>query len=75
MRSRLAAHVLHAGRDGRETTAKARAAGPSSLAYFEKQVDPDGELEPVERQRRAESAKAAYFLRLAMKSVKSRRAS
>jgi hypothetical protein len=40
---------------------------------FEKQVDPDGQLKPAERARRAESARKAYFLRLALKSSTGRR--
>jgi hypothetical protein len=42
---------------------------------FEREVDPDGELPIEERQRRAEHARKAYFLRLALASAKARRAS
>ena len=73
--ARLAAHILHATRDPKETTAAATKAGPGSIDYFERQVDPDGLLEPVERRRRAESAKKAYFLKLSMKSAAARRRS
>lgn len=73
MQARMAAHVLHATHDPKETTAAATKAGPGSINYFEKQVDPDGLLEPVERRRRAESAKKAYFLRLSMKSAAARK--
>jgi hypothetical protein len=41
---------------------------------FEKQVDPDGVLTPDERRRRADHARKAYFLSLALKSAKARRA-
>lgn len=50
-------------------TAKAR---QSFLARFEHQVDPDGVLEPAERQRRAEAAKRAHFKRLGIRSGQSR---
>lgn len=55
--------------DRREMTAAARAA---SMSRFERQVDPDGLLDPVERATRAEFAKKAYFTLLATKSAKAR---
>lgn len=72
LRARLAAHSLHA-RVSDETahTAPARRA---FLARFEREVDPLGELPVEERQRRAEHARKAYFTRLALASVKARRA-
>lgn len=70
MRARMAAHMLHAKRDPRETTAKAREA---FLGRFERAVDPDGTLPPAERQRRAEAARKAYFTGLAYKSSRARR--
>jgi hypothetical protein len=42
------------------------------LSRFEKQVDPQGVLAPEERARRAESARRAYFQRLALASSKAR---
>jgi hypothetical protein len=68
MRSRLAAHTLHA--QGKTNTAPARAAFNERWA---RQVDPDGVLDPQERERRAEHAKRAHFTRLALKSAKARR--
>lgn len=53
-------------------TANARKA---ALDRFEREVDPDGVLDPVERARRAEHARKAYFTRLALKSAKARRRS
>jgi hypothetical protein len=52
-------------------TAPARAA---LLSSFERQVDPDGSLDPIERARRAEHARKAHLLRLALKSAQARRA-
>jgi hypothetical protein len=43
------------------------------MARLDQQVDPEGKLPEDERRRRAESAKKAYFLGLAMKSAKARR--
>jgi len=49
------------------------AARKSFLSRFEREVDPDGLLEPQERARRAEHAKKAYFLKLALRSSESRK--
>lgn len=68
LRAKLAAHRLHAS--GGTNTAPARAA---FLARFEREVDPDGTLDPAERARRAEHAKRAYMTSLALKSARSRR--
>ena len=70
LRARMAAHHLHAGiPDAAAHTAPARAA---FLARFEREVDPDGVLDPRERARRAEHARKAYFLRLALASAPAR---
>jgi hypothetical protein len=66
----VAAHALHAQvTDPAKHTAPARAA---FLSRFEREVDPDGVLDPQERARRAEHAKKAYFMRLALASSKAR---
>jgi hypothetical protein len=39
---------------------------------FYEQVDPDRSLSPEERERRASSARRAYFVRLAMSSSRAR---
>ena len=70
LRARLAAHTLHSKVDSTEHTRKARDA---FLARFEAEVDPEGELAPEERRRRAEQAKRAHMTRLAMASAKARR--
>lgn len=66
---RLGAYVQHARHDPRETTAAARVA---FLARFEREVDERGLLDPAERRRRAESARKAYFTRLALASASAR---
>jgi hypothetical protein len=68
IRARIAAHHLHA--QGGTNTGPARAA---FLDRFERQVDPDGVLNPEERARRAAHAKTAYFTALALRSAKARR--
>jgi hypothetical protein len=73
LRARLAAHSLHA-----QVTDPAAHTAPARRAFldrFEREVDPDGLLPAAERQRRAEHARKAYFLRLALASAKARRAS
>ncbi len=67
--ARMGAHALHAKRDPRETTRKARQA---FLDRFERQVDPDGLLEPAERARRADQARSAYFAHLSYRGVRAR---
>lgn len=54
--ARLAAHALHA--QGGTNTAPARKA---FMSRFEREVDPEGVLDPKERAKRAEHAKSAYF--------------
>ena len=72
LRARMAAHLLHARiKDPAKHTAPARAA---FLSRFEREVDPDGVLEPAERAKRAEHARKAYFIRLALASRKARAA-
>ena len=70
-RARLGAHTSWANTvDPASRTAKAREA---AVGRFEKQVDPDGTMEPGERTRRAEHAKKAYFAQIALKSHTARR--
>jgi hypothetical protein len=72
LRARIASHESWA----RPPDASARTA-PGRKAFldrFERQVDPNGELPPTERARRAEHARKAYFARLALKSARARRA-
>jgi hypothetical protein len=68
MRSRLAAHTMHAR--GGTSTAAATAA---FLSKFEREVDPDGVLAPDVRAKRAEHARKAHMTRLALKSAQARR--
>ena len=63
----IGAQALHAKYDSRELTKNARDA---FMSRFEREVDPEGKLDPVGRMRRAEHAKKAYFARLALASAK-----
>jgi hypothetical protein len=67
----MAAHAMHAQHDAQATTVNGRTA---FLARFEREVDPDGTLDPQERARRAEHARRAYMARLSLASAKARRA-
>lgn len=70
LRARLAAFALHAQRDPQETTQAAR---QTFLTRFEREVDPDQRLPEAERVRRAEAARKAYFVKLALRSAVARR--
>jgi hypothetical protein len=71
MHSRAASHARWSREADRSAaTAPARA---GMQARFERQVDPDGVLDPIERAKRAESARKAYFADLTRKSIAARR--
>ncbi len=70
LRARLAAHTLHSRVDPTQHTAPARKA---FLERFEREVDPDGKLDPADRARRADHARKAYFAGLSLKSAQARR--
>lgn len=54
--------------------ADATKAGRNAFASkFEREVDPDGILDPAERAKRAASLRSAYFSRLALQSAQARR--
>jgi hypothetical protein len=52
-----------------DRSARTRPAREAVLKRFEREVDPDNELPPDERRRRAEHAKRAYMLGLAKRAV------
>jgi hypothetical protein len=71
IRAQIAAHESWAHTEDRSArTANARKA---MLDKFERQVDPNNELAPSERAKRAEHLRKAHFKRLALKSARSRR--
>jgi hypothetical protein len=72
LRGKIAVHTSWANTTDRSArTAPGRKA---ALERFEREVDPEGVLEPAERARRAEHARKAYFSRLAYLSARARRA-
>jgi hypothetical protein len=70
LRARIGGYARAAKYDAGELTAKARR---GFEARFEREVDPEGVLPPVERARRAEAARKAYMTKLAMRSRAARR--
>jgi hypothetical protein len=71
LRARAAAHASWANTSDRR--ARTEAARKAADDRFERQVDPDGTLDPSERQRRSTSARRAHFARMAMLSARARR--
>ncbi|WP_263251605.1 hypothetical protein [Saccharopolyspora rosea] len=71
LRARIGAHISWARTSDRTArTAKAR---QKFHDRFEREVDPEGVLDPRERAIRADHARKAYFSRLAMRSAAARR--
>jgi hypothetical protein len=71
LRARMAAYQSWAQTDDRAArTAPARKA---AMDRYEREVDPDGTLNPAERARRAEQAMRAHMTRMALKSAQARR--
>jgi hypothetical protein len=71
LRARIASHASWAKtEDPKARTAPARSA---FFDRFEREVDPDGVLDPADRRRRAEHARKAHMQRLALKSARARR--
>jgi hypothetical protein len=69
--ARIAAHESWAQTSDR--SARTQPGRDGLLRKFEQQVDPEGVLSPDERARRAESARKAFYTRLAHESAKKRR--
>ncbi len=67
----IAAHISWSRTEDR--SARTAAARKAMLDRFEREVDPGSTLAPVDRARRAEHARKAYFARLALQSAKARR--
>lgn len=71
LRARVAAHTRWANTTDRAAATAAARQGMQDR--FDRQVDPDGVLDPAERATRAESARKAFYSALALKSVAARR--
>jgi hypothetical protein len=61
-------------RDRTGATAAARAAGPGSIEYWLKKVDPDGEMSAADRLKAATNAKKAFYGRLTLAGRQARAA-
>lgn len=48
-------------------------ANAARMSQFERDVDPEGQLDPAERARRAKNAQRAHMSRMALKSAQVRR--
>jgi hypothetical protein len=71
LRSQLGAHISWSRTENR--SARTLPARKALWEKFERQVDPNNELAPAERAKRAEHARAAYYMALALKSARARR--
>jgi hypothetical protein len=69
---KIGAHTRWANEPDR--TAALQPARDGMYRKFEDQVDPDRRLAPDERAKRVDSARKAYYQRLALKSAQARRA-
>jgi hypothetical protein len=69
--SQLGAHLSWANTPDR--SARTLPARLALLEKFEREADPHNQLTPAERVKRAESLRKAYYAKLALKSVQSRR--
>ncbi|MDP7735126.1 hypothetical protein [Mycobacterium paragordonae] len=67
MRGRIGAYESWAKTPDR--AARTRPARKAALERFEREVDPDGDLTPEERTKRAEWARKAHMQRMALKSA------
>ncbi|RZU16418.1 hypothetical protein EV645_3983 [Kribbella rubisoli] len=56
-----------------DRTARTRPARQGLEAKFEREVDPEGLMDPQTRARAVEAKRKAYYLRLALKSAEARR--
>lgn len=71
LRARQAAHESWANTD--DPSARGRKGADGLLARFEREIDPDGKLDPADRRRRAEHKRQAHMTALAFKAAKARR--
>jgi hypothetical protein len=75
LRARIAGHASWKNTaDRTERTRAGHEASPQSFAYWRREVDPDGVMDPDERDRRASPAYREHMARLAFKSSKARAA-
>jgi hypothetical protein len=69
LRASLGGHARAAKAKNRsDITAAARAAGPGNLEWHAARIDPDHEMDPAERAKAAENARAAWYRSMALRS-------
>lgn len=73
LRAKIAANTRWAKATSEERRAHGERGSRDLLAKFEREVDPEGTLDPEERRKRAVNARNAHMARLALKSAKARR--
>jgi hypothetical protein len=71
LRAQIAAHESWAHTEDR--AARTASARKAMLDKFDRQVDPNNELSPAERAKRAEHARKAHFKRMSLASARARR--
>jgi hypothetical protein len=71
LQAKLAVHT--SWKNTSDVDARTKPGRDAFMAKFEDEVDPDRVLPELERKRRAEHAREAYFARLALASAKKRR--
>ncbi|MFB4320628.1 hypothetical protein [Actinomadura sp. 21ATH] len=75
LRARIASHSSWAQtKDRSARTANGTAASPAALSYWEKRVDPDGEMDERTRALAAENARSAHYQRMAYRAAQARKA-
>ena len=74
LRAKIANGTRQAKEDPRAMTEAARRANPGQVSYWERRVDPDNQLPPEERIRRAEAARKVHFTQLSFKASRARQA-
>lgn len=72
LRGRIGAHISWA--NTADPSARTKPGRDAFLARFEREVDPEGVMDPAERTRRATHKRRAYMQDLALKSAKKRQA-
>lgn len=71
LRAQIATHTAWANCEDR--TARTAPARQAFIDKFEREVDPEGKLPIEERARRAESARKAWYAKMAYRSAQSRK--
>jgi hypothetical protein len=75
LRARIAVNESWARtKDRAARTKNGTDASPARLAYWERRVDPEGEMDDATRAKAAENARTAHYARMAYRSAKARRA-